>query len=104
MIKDLNRAQEFLEEMADATTFTEYENAWLDFLYRLERVWELTKLRYQAEHWFSKVYGSYAKLRKKDPLLKYLKHARNAETHTIQGTLDSSLNVLFKGYDGVGPR
>lgn len=35
-------------------------------------------------------------------MLKYLKNARNAETHTLQGTLNSSLNVGLRDKCGRG--
>ncbi len=95
MNQDIERAEKHLNDMAKSTLLNEYEMSWQDFLYRLEMIWEITKKRYERESWFPKVYGPYSRFRKKDPLLRYLKQARNAETHTIEGTLESSLNIMF---------
>lgn len=94
--QELDRAEKHLDDMAAASSISEYEASWQDFLYRLERFWERTKLRYQKESWFSGCYGSFAKLRRGDPLLKYLKQARNAETHSIQGTVNSPMNIVLR--------
>jgi hypothetical protein len=96
MKQDVARASKFLEEVANATTTSDFEAAWYDFLVRLERAWELTNAQFHREHWFQKTYSPYAKLRKKDPLLRYLKQARNAETHSLQGSLDAPLSIHFK--------
>ena len=93
---DLNRAQMHLDNMAATSDVTEYAHEWQEFLFHLERVWERALRAYEYRPWFSHLNHPYTKLRKGDPLLRYLKQARNAETHTLQGTLNSSLNVAVR--------
>jgi hypothetical protein len=93
---EIQRAEKHLDDMANAKLISDYEASWQEFLYRLERIWERGRLHYAKENWYPKLYGPYAKLRKKDPLIKYLKQARNAETHTIAGTISSPLSVQLK--------
>jgi hypothetical protein len=94
--RDLSRAQAHLDNMADASAFDEYAHEWQEFLYQLERVWERAFQAHRSEPGFQALYQNIRKLQKGDPLLKYLKHARNAETHTLQGTLTSSLNIAVR--------
>jgi hypothetical protein len=96
MNADIERAEKHLNDMLIAKTLPEFTGAWQDFLFRLERMWETTKAKYQKEPWFLGFYHVYDQLKRKDPLLKYLKEARNAETHTIEGTLDSPISILVK--------
>lgn len=93
--REIARLQKHINEMTLAEHLDDYKNAWEEFLYRLERAWELTEQTYKDQKWFQNLFAPYRKLRKKDPVLKYLKNARNAETHTLQGTLSSSLNIAL---------
>lgn len=93
---EIQRAEKHLGEMADTNLVSDYEAAWQDFLYRLERIWERIVQQYQKEPWFHGLHGPYAILRKKDPLVRYLKQARNAETHTFSGTISSPLSVRMR--------
>lgn len=100
--KEISRAEKLLDEMAVAEHLDDYTSAWEEFLYRLERAWERTEKAFNHEKWFQKLYAPYRKLRKGDPVLKYLRNARHAETHTLQGTLQSSLNIALRDKCGRG--
>ncbi|MCU7872605.1 MAG: hypothetical protein KZQ91_07650 [Candidatus Thiodiazotropha sp. (ex Lucinoma borealis)] len=100
MNPDIKRAKKHLDDMIAYKKVSEVESAWQDFLFRLERIWEISRKRHEKQRWFSKVYGPYASLRKKDPLLKYLKQARNAETHTIVSTLDAPISITVRDKNG----
>lgn len=93
---DIAMAQMHLDRMADASTFDAYAHEWTGFLYQLERLWARAFQLYKFAPWFQEVSPTYHKLRRQDPLLRYLKQARNAETHTLQGSLISSLNVAVR--------
>lgn len=93
---EIQRTEKYLEEMAETKLVSEYEAAWQDFLWRLERVWERAKKQYEGESWFPKLYGPYGTLRRKDPLLRYLKQARNSETHNFTGSINSPLSIRLK--------
>lgn len=96
MDRDLKTAEECLQSMAEATDLGTFETEWEHFLYRIERVWERTEKKYKHHKAFQKWFSPYQELRKKDPLVRYLKQARNAETHSLQGTLSSPLNISLK--------
>src|SRR3569833_3412354 len=92
--KDLKIAEKLVEDLAETTSFIEFERQWLDFLFRLERSWEV-ELRFakdmggKAQQWVSK----YSAARRIDSLLRFLKHARDAETHAVQRTVDHDFFV-----------
>lgn len=88
--RDLQLAAAAIEEMAAATAFSDLKSYWETFLFRLERAWERTERTVRAipgrdaQSWLS----TNAKLRRSDPLLQYLKQARNAETHALASSVD----------------
>lgn len=86
--------------MVTAADSDEYAHEWREFLFHLERVWERALNAYESRSSFQKLNQKYRKLRKGDPLLRYLKQARNAETHTLQGTLTSPLNIMVRDKSG----
>lgn len=92
---DLTLAARAIDRMADTTDMREFSSAWVDFLFRLERAWEVCQRLakstsgHDAQTWLSTM----CSLRKKDPLLRYLKQARDAETHVIDATVDAPLRV-----------
>jgi hypothetical protein len=75
--------------MRSASDFDSFEDAWRQYLMALRKVWIKTErgcqhVRKRFEPW----QGKFKRQRKKDQLLRYLKHARNADEHTIQLILD----------------
>lgn len=90
--RDLRLATAAIEEMAAATDLSDLKSCWETFLFRLERAWERTERTvkampgHDAQSWLS----TNAKLRRSDPLLQYLKQARNAETHALAPSVDSN--------------
>ena len=95
---DLQIAREAIERMANTESFAEFHRHWQDFLFRLERAWEGALGRVKslrggpAQSWIS----SNSALRKKDSLLRYLKHARDAETHVLGETVENVLELSFE--------
>ena len=78
-------AQKAIEMMVSANSFEQYESEWRELLGHLEKVWvkvERTCVPIQAK--FQPWQGRFQALRKKDMLLRYLKAARDADTHSIQ--------------------
>jgi hypothetical protein len=80
----LDKASASIQVLRSATTFSEFESAWTDFLLAAGRVF--SKLEQGAKHdgnssaWFGRHRGE----RRADPLLSYLHHARNADEHGIE--------------------
>ena len=71
--------------MKTAESFDVFEEEWRDLLGCLEKVWVKAergcqKYRNKFQPW----QGKYVALRRRDPLLKYLKQARDADNHSIQ--------------------
>jgi hypothetical protein len=84
--KELRVAHAALERMKRASTFTEFEAAWQDALTRIERAWNKMRGAF-ADSAYEPWRGNHASLRKTDPLLRYVSHARDAEEHTVADTL-----------------
>jgi hypothetical protein len=82
---ELRSAERAITRMKESKNFSEFENAWKDFLTTLEKVWIKTeRVCQEVRNKFQPWQGYYKKIRRKDLLLRYLKHARNADHHTIQ--------------------
>lgn len=95
-MRGANRA---LDQMRAARNFEEFEDAWQDFLGCLEKSWTKTERACQAFHnRFQPWQGRFKKRRKDDPLLRYLKHARNADEHTLQEIVEH-----HPGYRTINP-
>ena len=86
---ELRSAERALGRMRSATDFDSFEDAWRQYLVALQKVWVKTErgcqpVRESFEPW----QGKCKRQRKKDQLLRYLEHARNADQHSIQLILD----------------
>lgn len=82
--KELEAAKKSLFQMQLTDDFEKLEDLWRDVLKRLERCYDKAKDAYHEIPKFKSWIGNYESLRKKDPLLSYLKQARNADTHSIK--------------------
>lgn len=82
VIKEIGWAAEAIEEMQVAADVDRYEKAWLDYLHYLERSWH--KLERMPEAMSQHDLSRARQNRKSDPLLSYLRHARNVDQHTIE--------------------
>ncbi|MDU1919906.1 hypothetical protein [Enterobacter sp.] len=84
--KELMRATRCVSRMKLAKTYDEYDEAWSDYLSRIENVFN--RIKVAAEH--HKNYPSFSSktnhLRSTDSLLIYLKQARNSAHHGITDT------------------
>jgi hypothetical protein len=80
----LDRARAAFEAMEKADSFKKLEDAWSDFLIAANRVYgkleQGAKDNGKSSAWF----GRKKHERKKDPLLSYLKQARDADEHGLQ--------------------
>lgn len=90
----LLKAEKALSELKAAEYFDDAESAWSDFLLAASGIY--SKLEQGAkgypksEPWF----GAEKRLRKTDPLLRYIHFARNADEHGIERVTDRSLDNL----------
>jgi len=100
--RELDVAHSALEKMAGAHDYNEIELQWENLLSRVERCWEKTVLELTPKPKFGGIRSKYEGLRKTDPLLAYLKQARNANEHSLQIVLraDGSRIAKLEGEGG----
>ena len=78
-----------MERMRSASDFDSFEDAWRQYLVALQKVWVKTERSCQpVRDSFEPWQGKFKRQRTKDQLLRYLRHARNADEHSIQVILD----------------
>jgi hypothetical protein len=101
----LERANVALEAIRNARTFKEFEPAWTDFLLAFNSIFGIlekgAKTWPKSEHWFGQIKGE----RRTDPMLSYLRHARNADEHGVHSVVERRLSggITF-GDQPAGPR
>ncbi|MEW6330275.1 MAG: hypothetical protein AB1560_02340 [Pseudomonadota bacterium] len=95
-LRDLEIAERAIDKMASAEKFDVFYEAWQDFLYRIERAWGFSERELHHMGGFDAWFSPYAELRRKDPLLRFLRQARHAETHAVSATLDKPIELLFR--------
>lgn len=91
-----------IEKMKQTTSFDEFRESWENFLFRIERAWELTERKLRGKKGFEKWHKPYTILRKKDPLLIFLKQARNSEMHSTSSTVSKPLKLILEDKTGRG--
>lgn len=84
--KELNRAKRCIERMRSATSYDEYDEAWSDFLSRIENVFSRIKVAAETHKKYPSFSSRTNHLRATDSLLVYLKQARNSVHHGIADT------------------
>lgn len=84
--KEIIAAIDFYERMLKhhLGDFANFESDWREFLQKLERVWNKTQAAVNGLPGWPKLEAEINKLRSEDQLLSYLRHARNADEHSIQ--------------------
>ncbi|MEE9684018.1 hypothetical protein V4841_08365 [Lelliottia amnigena] len=98
--KELRACKRCLDRMISAESYEEYEESWSDFLNRLEKIFEkLDKACFPIRSKFISLISKENMLRGSDPLLQYLKQARNADTHTIQEIAQRVPGSYAVGFD-----
>jgi len=80
---ELTKARTAIDEMRCAKTLAEFEEAWKEFLGRLERVWNKGVSHFGKSPKWNGWKAQFECLRKTDPLLSYLVNARGADEHTV---------------------
>lgn len=100
--KDLNIAGKAIECMKITRDFSEFQESWENFLFRIERAWEFTERTLKSKKGFQQWHKPYTDLRKKDPLLVFLRQARNAEMHSVSPTVTKPLKMAVVDKSGRG--
>lgn len=81
--QELERARNAIDRMKAATNHAEFEDAWKEYLSRLERAWNKAQAHFMKSPKWHSWAGKYITQRRADPLLKYLTNARGAEEHSV---------------------
>ncbi len=87
--RELVVAEKAIERMTNATSIDELEDEWKIYLSAIEKCW--VKVERSCQHvrnTFQPWQGIFSNERKKDPLLRYIKHARNADQHGLQEIME----------------
>lgn len=100
--QDISIVRKEIETLKRTTDLREFNEAWQNTLQRLERIWEITNKEYSDFTHLNSFLTSYRKLRKHDPLLVYLKQARNAETHGTSSSVGKDLIISINDRSGMG--
>jgi hypothetical protein len=96
--KELNRAKRCIERMRLGTSYDEYDEAWSDFLSRIENVFSRIKVAAETHKKYPSFSSRTNHLRATDSLLIYLKQARNSVHHGIADT-----SKYVSGGIGINP-
>lgn len=96
---ELDKSKKNFEAMKSSKTLDEYEENWRNFVTNLEKIWikserECLEFKNKFQPW----QGKFKNERRIDPLLKYVKNARDVETHSIQEIVEKK-----DGYTTVNP-
>jgi hypothetical protein len=84
---EFNRARDNVEALATlnpATDFEEIQTRWAAFLSAADRMFNKLKEGSKASPQSTQWYGTKIHIRRNDPLLCYIWHARNADEHTLE--------------------
>lgn len=83
--RELETAERALQRMQASNSLEEFEDEWRVYLGAIEKSWaKVERACQEFKNQFQPWQGSYKQLRKSDPLLKYLYHARHSDQHSIQ--------------------
>ncbi|MCX4152363.1 MULTISPECIES: hypothetical protein [Paraburkholderia] len=80
----LKRATDQVQALKAQTDPQKQAESWQDLLIQLERVWNKSEAHFSKSPKWTGWKSNYERLRKVDPLLSYLRHARNADEHTAE--------------------
>lgn len=97
-LKELNRAKRCIERMRLGTSYDEYDEAWSDFLSRIENVFSRIKVAAETHKKYPSFSSRTNHLRATDSLLIYLKQARNSVHHGI-----ADISKYVSGGFGINP-
>lgn len=101
--KALKRAEDALKRLQEEHNLEIKAENWQDFLIHLERTWNKTGAYFSRSPKWSGWSSEYEHLRKKDALLSYLRHARNADEHRDDAiTQPKQSGLAFNGMFGRG--
>lgn len=103
--RELAAAEKAIERMTKAESIDDLEDEWKVYLNSIEKCWVKTERACQhVRNKFQPWQGEFSNERKKDALLRYIKHARNSDQHSIQEAMqkkEASSSMYVEGGQGV---
>lgn len=87
---ELEQAKSYLDKMRASKSLEDFEENWKHYLIRLERVWYKFLAVNQKHPKWDGWGGKHINVKKKDPLLSYLKQARGADEHNVTEITEST--------------
>lgn len=101
--RELNSAKRAILRMKESSSFDEFEDEWRIYLSAIEKCWvKAERICQPIRNKFQPWQGAYKKLRKSDPLLKYLYHARHSDQHSVQVMIEPKKAQQFMTIGGPG--
>ncbi|MGS0695308.1 hypothetical protein [Shewanella sp. 0m-4] len=101
--RELNSAERAIQRMKVSNSFDEFEDEWRIYLGAIEKCWvKAERICQPIRNKFQPWQGAYIKLRKSDPLLKYLYHARHSDQHSVQEMIEAKRAQQFMTIGGSG--
>lgn len=102
--KELEFAKESLEKMNSSNDLDECSKLWNQCLDHIEKCWNKSEVECRVidKKKFFPFQGRYTNLRRKDPLLRYVKNARDADQHTIQPIVEKKPGGVKIGFNEKG--
>lgn len=94
---ELRRANQALARLMSPKDLLDFRDAWDDFLHHTRRLTLKLELGCRSEEQAKSWYGRVRQDQRQDDLLCYLLHARNAEQHGLETTLDTSTSIGARG-------
>lgn len=88
--RELADCEALLVALSESTSVDQSEALWKQFLRHLERVWLKCESHFGRSPKWNGWQGQFLTKRKKDPLLRYLHNARNADEHTVTNIVDKN--------------
>lgn len=92
---ELEKAKKAIQEMEQAASLDEFEEAWKAFLHRLERSFNKAQAHFKKSPKWDAWWGRFKNLRATDELLSYLINARGADEHSVEA-------IVARGGGGIG--
>jgi hypothetical protein len=96
----LRKAGTILRRVADTKTFPEFQSAWTDFLIALNTITFVLEKGASSNAQSRQWYGGKKKIGRKDPLLRYLHQARNADEHGLEPVAEHRPGHIAIGVGG----
>lgn len=85
---DLDIAAREMNKMAGATDIKTFYESWQNHLFRINRAWEFAERVLRKQKGYQMWFKPCKDQKEAEPLLIYLKAARNSETHAVSPTID----------------